>query len=41
MYADRAVLAAALPMDAADQTYDPGEMKFNATVTAQYELEIP
>jgi len=41
MYAERAVLAAAPPMDAADQTYDPGEMKFNATVSAQYELEIP
>jgi uncharacterized protein YggE len=31
---------AAPAADAAEQTYEPGEMKFAATVSAQYELVV-
>jgi uncharacterized protein YggE len=35
-------MVAAAPMaDAADQTYRPAEMEFNASVSAQYELLLP
>lgn len=40
MYAERAMVAAAPPAgDAADQSYQPGEMKFTANVSAQYLLQ--
>ncbi|MDH4105562.1 MAG: SIMPL domain-containing protein, partial [Gammaproteobacteria bacterium] len=42
MFAERAMVAAAPPMaDAPDQSYKPAEMKFNANVSAQYELRLP
>jgi uncharacterized protein YggE len=42
MFSERAMVAAAPPMaDAADQSYKPAEMKFNANVSAQYELRLP
>jgi uncharacterized protein len=40
-YMERAMVAAAPMADAAEQTYAPGEMKFLATVSAQYELVLP
>lgn len=36
---ERTVMAAPMA-DAAEQTYDVGEMKFNATVSAQWELQV-
>ena len=40
MFAERAMVAAAPPMaDAADESYKAAEMKFNANVSAQYELQ--
>jgi len=43
MYAQKAMsVAAAPPMaDEADQSYQPSEMKFTASVSAQYELIVP
>ena len=42
LYARREMVAAAPPMaDAADASYKPGEMKFTANVSAQYELILP
>jgi len=42
MYAERAMVAAAPPMaDAADQSYQASEMKFRASVSAQFELQLP
>lgn len=42
MFAERKMVAAAAPMaDAADESYRPAEMKFNANVSAQYELRLP
>jgi uncharacterized protein YggE len=42
MFSERAMVAAAPPMaDAADQSYKAAEMKFNANVSAQYELRLP
>jgi len=42
MYAERAMVAAAPPAgDAADQSYQAGEMKFTGNVSAQYELRLP
>jgi uncharacterized protein YggE len=42
MYAERAMVAAAPPVaDAAEQSYQSGELKFNANVNAQYELRLP
>jgi hypothetical protein len=41
-YAERAMSVAAAPMaDAAEQSYQPSEMKFTANVSAQFELVIP
>lgn len=40
-YMERTMVAAAPMADAAEQTYAPGEMKFLATVSAQYELLLP
>jgi hypothetical protein len=40
MYSQRAMVAAAPPMaDAAEESYKAAEMKFNANVSAQYELQ--
>jgi hypothetical protein len=42
MYMERAKMVAAAPMaDSADQTYAPSEMKFAASVSAQFELLAP
>jgi hypothetical protein len=41
MFAEKAMLAAAPPADAADQSYVPSELKFTATVSAQYALLDP
>jgi len=42
MYAERAMAVAAAPMaDAAEQSYQPSEMKFTANVSAQFELLVP
>ncbi len=40
-YMERGMVAAAPMADAAEQSYAPGEMKFMATVSAQYELLLP
>jgi uncharacterized protein len=42
MYSKRAQSVAAAPMaDAAEESYQPSEMKFTATVSAQFELLVP
>jgi uncharacterized protein YggE len=42
MYAERAMMVSEKGMaDAADQSYQPAEMKFTANVSAQYELQLP
>ena len=42
MYAERAMSVAAAPMaDAAEQSYQSSEMKFTASVSAQFELLAP
>ena len=42
MYAQKAMSVAAAPMaDEAEQTYQPSEMKFTASVSAQFELLEP
>ncbi|MBK6454330.1 MAG: SIMPL domain-containing protein [Proteobacteria bacterium] len=42
MYAQKAMSVAAAPMaDAAEQSYQSSEMKFTATVSAQFELLAP
>ncbi len=42
MYAERAMSVAAAPMaDAAEQSYQSSEMKFTASVSAQFELLVP
>ena len=42
LYVDRAKSVAAAPMaDAAEQSYQPSEMRFTANVSAQFELVVP
>ena len=42
LYVDRAKSMAAAPMaDAAEQSYQPSEMRFTANVSAQFELVVP
>jgi len=41
MYAEKAMVAAAPPAGDAEQTYTPSEMKFTASVSAQYALLEP
>jgi uncharacterized protein YggE len=42
MYAERAMVAAAPPMaDAAEKSYQSAEMNFRASVSAQFELQLP
>ena len=42
MYAERAMSVAAAPMaDAAEKSYQSSEMKFTASVSAQFELLVP
>jgi hypothetical protein len=42
LYVDRAKSVAAAPMaDAAEQSYQPSEMRFTANVSAQFELLVP
>jgi hypothetical protein len=41
MFAGKAMLAAAPPVADAEQSYTPSEMRFTATVSAQYGLLDP